>query len=91
MLAALIEKGVPPAAVVPLITRFAKRRNNVSLEDAAAALNGARIQCLHSDYASAVQAMDFGQTLSQAAPRSSLRRDIQDLARGLSAVTAGKV
>lgn len=85
MLGALADRGVSPAAVVPVVNRYARRQHMVSLEDASQAVGGAALECLRSDYAAAARAMDFGQTLAAAAPRSPLRRDVQDLAAKVAA------
>ena len=51
----------------------------VSLDDAAAVL-GNRVERLQNDYKAASAALNFGQPLAEAAPRSYLRRDIVRLA-----------
>jgi hypothetical protein len=90
MLGTLAGRGVAPESILALVTRYARRQHMVSLEDATQALGGARVQCLRSDYASAARAMDLGQLLSAAAPRSTLRRDMQDLAARIVAPVAAR-
>jgi hypothetical protein len=51
----------------------------VTVEDAMAVL-GDRIERLQNDYKAASRAMNFGQALADAAPRSGLRREIMRLA-----------
>jgi hypothetical protein len=40
---------------------------------------------IRNDYAPAIHGLNFGQTLSEAGPRSSIRRDVQDLLAKLEA------
>jgi pilus assembly protein CpaE len=75
---ALRDRGVDPASVIPVANRYVKRQL-ISLEEAAKALGGVEVVPIRNDYAPAVHGLNFGQTLSEAGPRSSLRRDLQDL------------
>jgi Flp pilus assembly CpaE family ATPase len=80
MLAALTERGVPLGNVLPLANRCYRRRAILSLEDAKRALGGIHVERIRNDFKSAIQALNYGRSLAQAAPRSILQRDIRDLA-----------
>ena len=84
MIDALRERGVETSSIVPLANRYAKRQV-ISLEEASKALGGMEVLPIRNDFAPAIQGLNFGQTLSQAAPRSSLRKDLQDLLPKLDA------
>jgi len=78
MLDALVEWGVPPGNLLPVANRYA-RRQMISLDDASKALGGIRIACVRNDWSAAIAGLNYGQTLAQAAARSVLRKDLQDL------------
>ncbi len=80
MLATLREVCTSAPHIDLVATRYHKRRMIVTLKEAAMALDGAELTCLENDFASASKAMNFGQPLAQATPRSRLRRDIAELA-----------
>ncbi|HEV2294153.1 MAG TPA: hypothetical protein VGR35_09870 [Tepidisphaeraceae bacterium] len=84
MVAALTERGVSNEAVLPIVTRYARRQHMITLEEASKALGDLPVKWLRNDYHGAAQAMNFGQTLAEAVPRSSLRKDIQELATHLT-------
>jgi len=75
---ALLESGVEAGRIVMVANRFRKRHSMVSVEDAIAVF-GNRVERLPNDYKPASVALNFGQPLADAAPRSSLRRDIARL------------
>jgi pilus assembly protein CpaE len=79
----LTERGIPAARIVPLVNRYRKRRSTVTLEEARAAMGGVPLRCVHNDFRRASLAIDYGQPLAQAAPRSVLRRDLSRLAAAL--------
>jgi pilus assembly protein CpaE len=82
MLDSLRGHGVKMDTVIPVANRFAKRQL-IGLDEAAKALGGVNLQIIRNDYTPAIQGLNFGQTLSEASPRSTLRKDIQDLASKL--------
>jgi pilus assembly protein CpaE len=84
MIDALRDRGVETASIVPLANRYAKRQV-ISLQEAAKALGGIEVLPVRNDYAPAIQGLNFGQTLWQAGPRSTLRKDLQDLLPRLDA------
>ena len=84
MLDALAQHGVDAVSIVPVANRSAKRQM-IGLEEASKALGGVEVTPLRNDYASAISGLNYGHTLADAAPRSNLRRDVQDLLAKLRA------
>lgn len=80
MLGAMIDLRVPRERIHFVVNRFRKRGSLISYEDARAALEGMPIHRLGNDFEGASRAINLGQTLSQAAPRSDLRKDLKELA-----------
>ena len=79
ILDALRDRGCDTASIIPVANRYVKRQV-ISLEEANKALGvGIDVLPIRNDYAPAIHGLNFGQTLSEAGPRSSIRRDIQDL------------
>ena len=78
MIDALRERGVQAESIVPVANRYVKRQL-ISLDEAAKALGGIEVLPVRNDYSPAIQGLNFGQPLSEAGPRSYLRRDLQDL------------
>jgi pilus assembly protein CpaE len=78
MLDALIQRGVDTTAIFPIANRFAKRQM-IGLDEARKALGGAAVIPVRNDYAAAIEGLNYGQPLSQASPRSNLRKDLQEL------------
>jgi len=77
--------GVSPEKIVPLASRYRARRHALlSLSEARGALGNMAIECVNNDYMSAVSAINYGQPLSQVAPRSTLRKDLQGLAEKIA-------
>lgn len=87
MLDALDEHGVSRSHVIGLANRFAKRPA-ISVEDAGKVLDGVEVKCIRNDYPSALEGLNYGKPLLQVAPRSPLRRDLQELAAALVPVAA---
>lgn len=83
-IAALVEHGVPPAVIHPILNRHRKRGQMIPMEDIEKALTGLRVVPLSNDYVSTIQAANLGLPLAQAARNSEFRRDIQKLAATLS-------
>jgi Flp pilus assembly CpaE family ATPase len=86
MIDALRGRGVETDSIIPIANRYVKRQL-ISLEEASKALGGLQVLPIRNDYAPAIQGLNFGHTLSQAAPRSTLRRDLQELLTKLEART----
>lgn len=79
MRTSLIDAGVASERILMIANRYRKRHSMVGIQDAAAVF-GTRVESLPNDYKPASLAMNFGQPLAEAAPRSVLRRDIARLA-----------
>jgi len=80
MLGALIDLRVPRERILFVVNRFRKRGSVITYEEARKALEGMPIHRLANDFEGALRAINLGQTLSQAAPRSDLRKDLRELA-----------
>jgi pilus assembly protein CpaE len=78
MLDALRQNGVDTSSIIPIANRYAKRQM-IGLEDASKALDGAQIVPIRNDYTPAITGLNYGQLLSEAGPRSSFRKDLQEL------------
>jgi len=84
VLRTLTDEGVPVDRISLLVNRFRQRRNALlGLSEARDAIGDVAIECVNNDYDSAVSAINYGQPLSVAAPKSPLRRDLQHLADGI--------
>ena len=83
---ALRQRGVDTGSVIPVANRYVKRQM-ISLDDAAKALGGVAADIAHvrNDYTPAITGLNYGQTLSEAGPRSAIRKDLQDLLSRLRA------
>jgi pilus assembly protein CpaE len=82
MIDALDDFGVHRHHLVPVANRYVKRPP-ISLEDASKVLGGLEIRTLRNDFPAALEGINYGRMLAQAAPRSPLRRDLQALVTGL--------
>jgi pilus assembly protein CpaE len=74
----LVAQGMPQARVVVVINRCGSR-GMVTLRDAKAALGDLATRTIRNDFKGAIRAVNFGQALAEAAPRSKIRRDLQEL------------
>ncbi len=81
--AAMLDRGVRPERLVPVVGRYHKR-SLVSLEDAQKALGGAQLTFISNDYRSSTEGTNGGKPLALAAPSSVLRQDIRRLANELA-------
>ena len=90
ILDALRDRGCDTASIVPVANRYVKRQV-ISLEEATKAIGGVDVLPIRNDYAPAIHGLNFGQTLSEAGPRSSIRRDIQDLVMKLESRQAASI
>jgi len=79
MIQALLDREVPIERVKPVLNRYRKRKDIVSAEEVEKALGVAPI-CLSNDYVAAINGNNYGNFLSNSAPRSALRKDVMDLA-----------
>ena len=82
--AALLDRGVPAGPIIPVINRHRRRKQMISLEECRRALDVNDLELIGNDYRNAVRGINFGQPLAEAAPMSSIRKDIRRLARTLA-------
>ena len=71
---------VPRERILFVLNRYRKRGTMITYEEAQKALDGIAIRKLSNDFEGTLRSINLGQTLSQAAPRSDLRKDLRDLA-----------
>ncbi len=80
MIQALLDREVPVERIKPILNRYRKRREIVSVEEVQKALGGVAPICLSNDYIAAINGNNYGNFLSNSAPRSALRKDLMELA-----------
>jgi Flp pilus assembly CpaE family ATPase len=80
MLSALIARGAPPESIMAAVTRYRRRTAMIELEEAKRVLGGTRVECFSNDFQAVAQSANYGQPLAKAAPRSPLRKELQQLA-----------
>jgi pilus assembly protein CpaE len=76
---ALTDRGVPFDSIVAVANRYRKRNPMLGFEDAQKAIGNIEVLRVSNDYESAMRSLNFGKPLSQVAPRSAMRKDIQSL------------
>lgn len=84
LLTSLSASGVPPAQIKPIINRYHKRNQMISMDDAQEVLGDIPIGRLSNNYSSAVRGINYGEPLARSAPRSSLRKELAELATQVS-------
>lgn len=80
MLTALTARGVAAETIVPVVNRYYRRRLMVELEEARRALDVSKIECIGSDFQAVSRSINYGKPLNATAPRSAVRREIQQIA-----------
>jgi pilus assembly protein CpaE len=86
---ALMTRGVRGDAIRPIASRYSKRTPLIEVSDAERAI-GAPLQVISNDFPSASGGINIGRPLSDTAPHSVLRHDIERLAQKLSDEMAPK-
>jgi pilus assembly protein CpaE len=81
MTSALVGRGVSRESIVPLANRCRSKRTYLNPQDIQQIAGGLAVTEISNDYRAASKALNFGQLLAEKEPRSSLRRDIQRLAK----------
>jgi pilus assembly protein CpaE len=81
---AMLGAGVPADRFIFLASRYQKR-SSITLQEAQKSLGGVRMVAASNDYRNVIQAINFGQPLSMAAPSSALRQEIRQLAQNVLA------
>jgi pilus assembly protein CpaE len=79
-IASLLDKGMPPERIRPILNRNRKRYQMIDLKEAQKALGTIPLMTLSNDYGSVIKSINHGKPLANTAPRSSLRREIAALA-----------
>jgi pilus assembly protein CpaE len=82
--AGLEGRGVPRDRIRLVVNRYKKSRQMISVEEIQKVLQDVPLALLSNDYASVIRGINYGQPLSQAAPRSLLRRNLMDLVAPLA-------
>ena len=80
MLQALRDRGVSNDSLTIVVNRYHRRHAMLTLEDARKTLGDVPVMCLSNDYNSAIKGLNYGQPLAEAASRSTLRRELRELA-----------
>ncbi|MCK4602009.1 MAG: AAA family ATPase [Phycisphaerae bacterium] len=80
MFRTLTERGTTSNRILPLVSRYRKRNPMLSLEEGRASLGCKSLDWVSNDFRSAIRGLNYGQPLSEIAPRSSLRKDVHRLA-----------
>lgn len=78
--AALIERGVEPAAVGVVFSRHRAKHALLAVDEARHALGDVTLHLVRNDYAAAIKSIELGEPLADVAPRSHARRDMVSLA-----------
>jgi pilus assembly protein CpaE len=77
----LMDHGIQQDRITPLLNRFRKRHQMIGIDEVRKALgSGFAVECVSNDYPSAMRCINYGQLLSEAAPRSLLRHEISQIA-----------
>lgn len=80
MLQALKDRGVPDEKIRPVVNRYRKRHQMITIEEARDALGGVQFDRLSNDHSNATRGINFGKPLAHSAPRCALRKDLAGLA-----------
>jgi pilus assembly protein CpaE len=84
----LIQGGAPSSSLMIIANRYRKRGLMISLEAARKALgmsDGEQLRTLVNNFHAVTEAVNFGKPLTEAAPRSDFRKDLQELAKTVTA------
>ena len=80
ILSFLTARGVAGESILAAVSRYRRRGLPIALEEAKRVLPEFRLECLSNDFTAVSQSANFGQPLAQAAPRSPLRKELQQWA-----------
>jgi len=80
MFSALTERGVVPDKILCVANRYERRGHMLTADEAQKALGGLVPLQVANDFRSAINAINFGRLLSEAAPKSAMRQDLRKLA-----------
>ena len=85
IITSLSNRGVPTDKIYPVLNRYKKRGEMVTIDEAQNALGGLKVISMANDYRSAVKGINFGKPLSKSAPRSALRKDLRGVVQRITA------
>lgn len=80
MLSALVRRGVSLDRIKPIVNRFRRQNQMITLKEAEKALGGKSLMSLSNDYPSAIRSVNYGELLAHSASRSPLRKELVRLA-----------
>jgi pilus assembly protein CpaE len=78
-------------SIFPVVSRYSRRGAMITFDEAKRALGGFELGVLPNDFPAAAQSLNLGKPLAQCAPKSELRREIQQLAAKLTAAHARNI
>jgi pilus assembly protein CpaE len=76
---ALVARGVELERIFPVVTRYHKRHCMLQLSDVQDAFKEVKLLQVRNDWDAASRSINLGRPLSQVAPRSHIRRDVQEV------------
>jgi pilus assembly protein CpaE len=85
---ALADRGVKESQIVPVANRYRKGHSMISIDEAVKCVGRNSFVAISNDFACAAKAVNYGQMFDQASTRSSLTRDIHELAARISGLSA---
>jgi pilus assembly protein CpaE len=71
--------GLSQDRIIPLANRFQKRGPLIGIDDSKRALGADNVYSIRSDWRNAMNCLNTGKTLADAAPRSAMRKDLLKL------------
>lgn len=80
---ALLDEGVSPGCIKPIVGRYCKH-TMVDLDMAKEAFGQNHFELIGNDFRNALRGVNYGKCLSEVAPTSALRKDIRTLASNLA-------
>jgi pilus assembly protein CpaE len=86
---ALAERGVKESQIMPVANRYRKGHTMITLDEAVKCIGRNSFTAISNDFACAAKAVNYGQMFNQASVRSTLTRDVRELAARISAGTPG--
>ena len=79
LMRSMTDRGAPSERILPVANRWVKRSKMLSLEDARDAFGGIEVAKVSNDFENTIRSINYGQPLSQVAPRSGVRKDLKAL------------
>lgn len=80
MISALCGRGVPQSLLKPIANRYRKSSQMISLQEEQNAMGDVPLEYTSNDFEHAVRGANYGQLLSEIAPHSIFRKELQNLA-----------